>query len=408
MRQSVPMTTRRDGRPPQVRPRPPSTGRPAPIKARPRGPAPGRLASHRKIERGPGIALPFQLLLGAAVVALGVGVLLFANGGLGTIAGAIGSTVNGFVSDLTKTPAPSAPDPVAADAPTLEAPDEPYTNQATIDLVGTIPAPVAGQTDSRIRIYLAIGKGDPGVAIEVPVGTSQHFLVPGLSLSPGPNTFTATIVGPTDLESEASAAVTYILDKTKPKIAISSPTANAIVNAKSVQVVGKTQARSTISIRNLTTNATVAGAADTKGAFAIAVAIGTGTNKIQVTATDPAGNVNLATVTVRLGSGHLTANLSASFYQVKLSKLPETVQLSVTVNDPDGKALQGVKVTFTLAVPGVPAITSSTILTSNTGHATFSTTIPKGASAGQCSVTVIVQSKDFGDTTDRTVITIRS
>ena len=343
----------------------------------------------------------------AAVAALGVGVLLLANGGLGRIVSAVGSSFDGFVADLTRTPEPSAPEPVVADAPTLESPDEPYTNQPTVDLVGTIPATVAGETDSRIRIYVAIGNGNPGVAKEVPVGPTQHFLVPGMRLSPGVNTFTATIIGPTDLESEPSAAAIWILDTTKPKITITSPKANAIVNGKAATIVGTTQGRSAMSIRNLTTNATVAGEADTKGAFSIAIPIGNGVNKIQVTATDPAGNVNATTVTVRRGTGVLSANVSASFYQVKLSKLPEQVQLSVVVNDPDGRPLAGAKVTFTLAVPGVPAITSSTLTTSSSGRASFTTTIPKGASAGQCSVTVIVQTTDLGATTDRTVITIQ-
>jgi hypothetical protein len=401
------MTTRRGGRPSQVRPRPPSTGRPAPFKPRPHAPAPGRLAAHRRIERGPGIALPFRLLAGVAVIALGVGVLLIANGGLGKVASVVGTSFSGLLADLTKTPTPSAADLVVADPPSLDAPDEPYTNQPTVDLTGTVPSAVAGQAQTRIRIYLAIGNGNPGVAREMAVGTSQRFLVPGLTLSKGTNTFTATIIGPSDLESDASAAVTYILDTTKPKIAISSPKANAIVNAKSVQVVGVTQARSTLSLRNQTTNATVAGAADAKGAFSIAVPIGTGSNQVQVTATDPAGNVNTATLTVRRGTGELSANVSASFYQVKLSKLPESVRLSVIVTDPDGRALAGASVTFTLAVPGVPAIASSTLTTSSTGRASFTTTIPKGATAGQCSITAIVHSTDFGDTTDRTVITIQ-
>jgi len=271
-----------------------------------------------------------------------------------------------------------------------------------------VPAAVAGADGTLIRIYVAIGKGEPGMTKEVPVGPRQQFIVPGLTLSPGPNTFTATIVGPTDLESEASAAVTYIYDKVKPKITLSAPKENAVVNAKSVQVVGQTQGRSTISIRNLTTNAVVTGAADTKGAFSIAISIGTGTNKVQVNATDPAGNENATTVTVRRGTGALTASVSSSFYQIKRSKLPESVQLSVSVADPDGRPLAGAKVTFSLTVPGVPAITSSTLTTSSTGRATFTTTIPKGASSGQCSVTVIVQTTDFGETTDRTVITIQS
>jgi hypothetical protein len=340
-------------------------------------------------------------------VALGIGVLLVANGGLGKVASAIGGTFDGLVADLTKTPAPSAADLVVADAPTLEAPDEPYTNQPTIDLTGTVPAAVVGDATSKIRIYLTLGGGNRGVAIEIPVGTSQHFLVPGLTLSKGTNTFTATIVGPTDLESESSAAVSYIFDTTKPKITISSPKANAVVNGKSVQVAGKTQARSALSLRNTDTNTTVAGAADANGAFSIAVPLGTGSNKVQVTATDPAGNVAVATVTVRRGTGKLTANVSASFYQVRLSKLPESVRLQVTVTDPDGQPVDGAAVTFTLAVPGVPAIASSTLRSGSNGRASFTTTIPKGATAGQCSVTVIVHATNLGDTTDRTVITIQ-
>jgi glucodextranase-like protein len=265
---------------------------------------------------------------------------------------------------------------------------------------------VVGAENTRIRIYVAIGKGDPGVVTEIPVGTSPRFLVPGISLSPGTNAFTATIVGPTDLESERSAAVIYILDKTKPKITISSPKANALINARSVKIIGQTQGRSALSAKNLTTNATVTGEADTKGAFSINVPIGTGSNQIELTVTDPAGNVNSATVTVRRGTGKLVAKLTASFYQVRLSKLPEPVTLTVTVTDPDGRALPGANVTFTLAVPSVPAIASSVLSTGADGKVSFTTTIPKGATVGQCSVTAIVQTPAFGDTTARTVINV--
>ncbi len=352
------------------------------------------------------MALPFQLLLVAAVVALGVGVLLIANGGLGKVASAVGTTFGGLVTDLTRTPQPSASEAVVADAPTLEAPDEPYTNQPTVDLLGTVPAAIVGQSDSRIRIYVAIGKGDPGVMIQVPVPAVREFKVPAVTLSPGSNTFTATIVGPNGAESDASAAVTFILDKTKPKITIGAPSANAVVNATTVQVVGTTQARSAIRIHNATTNSAVVGAADGKGAFAVAISIATGQNAIDVTATDPAGNVATASLTVRRGTGKLTANVSASVYQLKLSKLPESVRLSVVVSDPDGRPLAGANVTFTLAIPSVPAIVSSTLTTSSNGRTSFTTTIPKGATAGQCSVTVSVDTTAFGHTTDRTIIVL--
>jgi hypothetical protein len=253
---------------------------------------------------------------------------------------------------------------------------------------------------------VAIGKGDPGIVKEVPVGSSARFLVPGVALASGANTFTATIVGPTDIESEHSASVTYVFDKSKPKITISSPKANATINARTAKVVGQTQARSAISVHNLSTNATVTGEADGKGAFTINVPIGNGTNKLEITATDPAGNPNVATITVQHGTGKLTAKLAASFYQVRLSKLPEAVTLTVTINDPDGRALPGANVTFTVAVPGVPAITSSVLSTGADGKASFTTTIPKGATTGQISLAAIVQTPALGDTTARSTITI--
>jgi len=341
------------------------------------------------------------------VVALGAGVLLLATGGLGRVAATIGSAFSGFVTDLTTAPSPSPSSTVVADAPVLDSPAEPYTNQPTVDLVGTVPAAVVGVTDARIRIYVAIGDGQPGVVTEVPVGPSQHFLVPGVDLSVGTNAFTATIIGAGGLESDASAVVTYILDATKPRLVLSAPKEGAIVNARSVQLVGQTQARSTMSARNVTTNATVAGAADEKGSFSLLLPIGNGVNKIEITSVDPAGNENLVSVSVRRGSGALTAKLSASVYAVRVKRLPEPVTLSVTVTDPDGRPLKGANVTFTLAVPGAQVIASSTLTTSSRGTATFTTSIPKGATAGlQCSVTAIVHSADFGDTTDRTVIAI--
>ncbi len=342
-----------------------------------------------------------------AVVALGGGVLLVASGGLGRAAAALGSTYGGFVGDLTSTPVPSDPPVIVSSAPTLEAPAEPYTNQSAIDLIGTVPAAVVGAADSVVRIYVAIGEGEPGIVTEIPIGSTQRFVAPGITLSPGTNTFSATIVGPTDLESESSATVAYVLDTSKPKVTISSPRNNAVVNSRTVKVVGLTQARSTLSAHNLTTNATVTGAADGKGAFSLVVPIGTGINKIELSSIDPAGNVNAATVSVRRGTGALTANVSASFYQVKVSKLPEPVTIAVKVNDPDGNPLAGAAVTFTITVPGVPPIASSTLTTSSAGTASFTTTIPRGATADrQISITAIVTTTEYGDVTDRTVISL--
>ena len=399
------MTTRRDGRPSQVRPRPPSSGRPAPQKVRPRAPAPGRLAAHRRVERTRRLALPFRLLFGVAVVALVGGVLFAATGGFGRVASSLGATFGGFFADLTATPVPSSMPSILSDAPILEDPGEPYTNRSTIDLVGSIPADLVGSTDTQIRVYVALGDQEPGIVTQIPVGRTPRFIVPGITLIEGPNAFTATIVGSTG-ESEPSAVVTYVFDATKPRITLTSPKDGAVVNAKTVQLVGQTQPRSDIRVWNASTNAIVTGQADGNGDYSVILPIGAGTNDIGITAIDPAGNENHLVLAVRKGSGALVASLSASAYQIRLSSLPEKVRLTVVVSDPDGRPLEGARITFALAAPGISAVTSKAITTGGDGTATWSTTIPKGATTGQISATVIVKTTKHGETTARTVVTI--
>ena len=60
-----------------------------------------------------------------------------------------------------------------------------------------------------------------------------------------------------------------------------------------------------------------------------------------------------AELTVSRGSGKLRASLSASAYSISRARLPQTIQLTVTVDDPDGKPLEGAEVTFTLSIPGI-------------------------------------------------------
>jgi Glucodextranase, domain B len=388
-----------------VRPRPPSSGRPTPVKVRPRTPAPGRIAAHRRVERTRGLALPFRLLFAVAVIALCAGVLFAATGGIGKVAASVGSTFSGFFADLTATPAPSSTASLLSDAPVLEEPTEPYTNQAAVDLVGSVPANLVGNDDLRIRIFVALGDQAPGAVTEIPVGRTQRFIVPGITLIEGSNAFTAKIVGPAGL-SEASPVVTYILDSAKPKVKLSSPKNGAVINAKTVKLAGQTQPRSELRAVNTSTNAAVTGAADANGNFSLILSIGTGKNDITVTATDPAGNENQFAISVRKGAGVLVATLSASDYRISLKSLPERVTMSVVVADPDGRPLQGAKVTFLIAAPSVSAVSSKTLTTNSNGIATWATTISNRATTGEVSATVIIKTTKYGETTDLTVITI--
>jgi hypothetical protein len=137
----------------------------------------------------------------------------------------------------------------------------------------------------------------------------------------------------------------------------------------------------------------------------LAIALAPGPNAISIQAIDPAGNIGTAVLTILRGTGRLTANLTASAYQFSRAKLPDPLDLTARVTDPDGKPLAGVRVTFSVTLPGVGPITADRTTDSN-GGALFRTTVPKGAAVGLGVASVFVSAGEFGTTTDKTGLTI--
>jgi hypothetical protein len=366
--------------------------------------APNRLAPHRKIERGS--AMPIYLRLGmiAGIVVLG-GVVLFAGiGVLGRAVAIVSTSFSEAISQVTNSPSPSPSEAIAPNAPALTLPGESYTNQATVDLSGTVPATFAGQEDVTIRIYRQLQDQGSEQLTEIPVGATPAFIVPGIELAKGRNDFTATIVGPGG-ESDPSQAITFILDTSKPKITVTKPAKDGVVNGKTVTIIGKTQARSSLVAKNLANNASVTGKAGDDGAFKLVLAVANGPNAIRITATDPAQNQAAVVLNVNRGGGKLRADLTLSRYQFYRKQLPTDVTLTIEVTDPDGHPLDGATVTFTLTPPGVGPITR-TMTTDGAGRVRWRTAIPKGASAGRGNASALVHTKDYGNTTTQTFITI--
>jgi hypothetical protein len=364
----------------------------------------GRIPPRAPLARSPGLPLVVRLALVVAVVAFGFVVLIVASGALTRAVGGIGGVLSAAVAKLTPTAAPSAAPVGPLGAPVLETPTEPYTNQPTADVSGTVPGDVVGAADVRIRLYRTVGTGPQSTVGEQAVGQSVSFTFPGVALSSGTNTFTATILRGTS-QSDSSPAIAYVLDTKAPPLTITAPANGATINRPSATITGRTQARSQILVRDGNSNASATAAARDDGTFSASIALDPGTNAITVTATDPAGNTKTATLTVRRGNGTLTASLSASRYRFSTGKLPQPLTVRVLVLDPDGKPLESAAVTFTISIPGVPTITA-TATTDATGHAGFATTIPKGATIGSGPAAVLVVTDEFGQATDRTVITI--
>jgi hypothetical protein len=344
-----------------------------------------------------------RIAMTLAVVALGAAVLYVGAGGLRTAAASLGTTLGGFVQGVTATPTPAPTVLTISDAPTLAPPVEPYTNETTVDLVVSVPSAMVGNTEHRIRVYLAL-KDQPAQAIqEVPIAETPKTVVP-VELAKGINDFTVTIIGPGG-ESDTSAVVRYVLDTAKPKVTITSPKNNAVINGKSVVIKGKVQARSTLIARNTDNEQSISSTADADGTFKISLPLATGVNHITIAASDPAGNESSADLTVRRGNGKLTVVLSASDYTISRRTLPQTIKLSAVVTDPDARPLAGADVTFTLSIPGIRTITAE-LKTNADGKASYETTIPRSADRGQGSATVLISSDDFGSTQDVIALTI--
>ncbi|MBA3877763.1 MAG: hypothetical protein C0498_12730 [Anaerolinea sp.] len=248
-----------------------------------------RLKQARGLDRRRrGLPMPARVLLVVAVVALGGAVFATATGGIGSLVRALGTSLSGFVDDITATPTPSSTPFVVADAPVLASPTEPYTNQPRVDLEVTVPDGFVGDSAVRVRIYLTLEGQAPAPIAETPVGSTIRLVVP-VDLTPGRNDFSATIVE-AGIESEASPIVTFILDTEPPKFVLSAPKNGETINRPNVVITGTTQPRTTLLARNEANGTSISGQAGADGAFTLDLPLGPGSNGIRLTGTDPAGN----------------------------------------------------------------------------------------------------------------------
>ena len=119
----------------------------------------GRIAVYAPVRRSRGIPLVGRLALGAGVLAVGIGVLYVGAGGIGVVANALGTTITTFVSGVTATPVPSQASLTVPDAPSIQSPAEPYTNQGQVDLNKTGQNAIVGD--------LVIGNNAGGTGADI-------------------------------------------------------------------------------------------------------------------------------------------------------------------------------------------------------------------------------------------------
>lgn len=386
-----------------VRPRPASTGRPQlhPIKAA--APDRRRLRQHQGLsarrQRAP-LVLRTGLVL--AVVLLAAGVFLLASGGIGagltTLAAGFGNAFNRLVA----TPVPTATDLPPTDSPRIASPDQPYTNQASVDLDVSVPVAALGEANAKVRVYLALEGLQPAPIVDVPVGTTGRLVVP-ITLVEGRNDISATLFRG-DQESEHSPIVTWVLDLTPPKITIASPKDGAAIVTPDATIRGTTQGGSTLIARNPANGASITAVAARDGSFEVELPLVPGDNEITIGATDPAGNTAQKTLKLTQGSTQMRVHLAASLYRISVAHHPSSLQLTVAVSDPSGMPLAGARAFFTLQIPGLAPI-SNELVTGAGGRAIFTTPLVGSLQKGTGSGTVLITDDVYGDASDRVTLT---
>jgi hypothetical protein len=363
-----------------------------------------RVRQHRGLDaRRQRAPLATRTLLVLAVVMLGAAAFLVASGGIGPILSTLGSGFGSAFGRLVATPVPTTTQLPPTNAPTIAAPDQPYTNQANIELSVSVPVEALGDPTAKVRVYLALAGLQAAPIVDVPVGTTSRLTVP-FKLTPGRNDISATLFRGS-AESEPSPVVTWILDTVPPKITITSPKNNAAVATPEVTVQGKTQAGTSLVALNAANGTSISSTADSKdGTFQFGLPLAAGKNVITVTGTDPAGNVGTTTLTLLQGSTQMVIRLTASTYRISVSKHPASLQLTVLVKDPAGNPLAGASAFFTIQIPGLAPI-SNQIVTNTDGRAVFTTPLVGPIAVGSGIGTVLVSSDLYGQSTDRVTLT---
>jgi hypothetical protein len=376
----MPMRERRAA---HVRPLPPSSDRLKSRQIRASAPSSDSLRRHRPVRKGG--AIPAPLGIGAVVVFVVLGVAMLVVGG-NLLVGVVGHLASAFDSAVSHVssmpPATIAPSGVALDTPVLDAPENGgYTNQPITSLSGSVPGAAVGKNGYKVRVYIIAKDGTRSQAAEVDVGSTTRFATPAINLAEGPNVFVAALVTPSS-EGQPSPEVVYTLDTKVPQLTISSPAENSLLTKSSVVVSGKSDPGSTVTMRNDQSpgsgpSSKVVGE---DGRFAITVALVVGSNTIELTATDEAGNTSTAQRTVRRSYGQMAATLSVTPSKFKAASTT-TLKLTVHATAEDGSPLAGAKVVFTVLVYGLGPLVSDALTTDAKGSVTWQVTI-SGATPG--------------------------
>lgn len=316
-----------------------------------------------------GIALGL-VLVGGTIVLAGSGALDPAEDAALTPAPSrLADTSPGATSSVL----PSSPLP----APSLEGAATAVTREREWQITASIPSGIPDRRRSMLLVY----RGDAVVA-ETALGREDEQVIGDIPLRRGENRLSVAIRGPSG-EGPRSATIIVTRDDIAPAIRVLDPASGAEVNAERVSVSGETEAGAQLTLSNTTTERSAPASVSADGSFLGEIGLAPGTNELGLRATDAAGNVATAQLTVIRGEGVAEARLTLSKTDFSVRQLPDSISLRVLVVDAQGKTVDGAEVVFSLSPPGLPTTTYRTVTTR--GDASWlDVTMPRdGATAGE-------------------------
>ena len=351
VRQSRAMTTRRDHRQTHVRPRPPS-----------RPPRPGQgqatLAGTRPAVRPP---RPIERSRGVPIV-----IRCRARGSRSSpcrrrpvrrrergrdVAGGVGSTLGGFVGGVTSTPSPQGrPSRHQRRAIVASSPSEPYTPKRRP--ISWSPCRPVCRGDRQRRIYLALPDQPPtAIAGGRRSPTAPRTIIPVTLRRASTSSRSRSSGRAASPIRRRPSATSWTRRRRR------SPSPRRRAAPSSTARPSRSRARPRhVPPCSPATRERVVDRRDGRGRWDIHAEprARPGVNTITIVGTDPAGNVSEIELNGQTRVGQADRQATASTYQIKRSALPEPITLTATVTDPDGKALAGADVTFTLSIAGHP------------------------------------------------------
>jgi hypothetical protein len=337
------------------------------------------------------------VILGVATLVVGGNIMVAVAGQL---AGAFDDALAHISSPAPATPAPSGE---TLDTPILTAPEnDGFTSEPIVAIRGSVPGAITGKTGYKVRVYLMGEDGSRRQVAEVDVGATTQFTTGAVELAEGPNQFAASIVSPGG-EGQPSPIVVYTLDTQAPPLIVTSPAADSRLSTATVAIAGRSDAGAIVTVRNR--NAPGGGlgnrAVGEDGRFSITVALVAGTNVIDLTSTDRAGNSTSAELTLKRDYGKLAAHLAVTPAKFAAGSAA-TLTLSIHATAEDGSPLAGATAVYTVTVQGLGPIVSPELTTDSFGAAEWQVTI-SGATPGVGAVGVLVTTPEG----DQVVATVR-